>query len=258
MTLYQKFTARCLPYRPPLPSISGGQFAIKLTSAALKLAGSGFNAIEWQRAQFKQVLWWPRLGPAIESQWSRLHGGDLPKQIEVLRDIQSDVDRCLAHCTSLPLTDTAWLSAAVLHFTMRRKKMAHEEILQLLGRKHVQMLDSLLFFSVLDLIPVLLEEGERTKKAQENCLSTIRCLEANGGSWVTAFQPTKEKHVTLLQQTAPDALRDLLPLAFFSLAPCLPVERTVLQQDFVCVTLELYGRFLQLFVDGNPVRGQVE
>ncbi|XP_073439969.1 Fanconi anemia group A protein-like [Dendrobates tinctorius] len=204
------------------------------------------------------ALWWPRLGPAIESQWSCLHGGDLPKQIEVLREIQSDVDRCLAHCTSLPLTNTAWLSAAVLHFTMRRKKMAHEEILQLLGRKHVQMLDSLLFFSVLDLIPVLLEEGERPKKAQENCLSTIRCLEANGGSWVTAFQPTKEKHVTLLQQTAPDALRELLPLAFFSLAPCLPMERTVLQQDFVCVTLELYGRFLQLYVDGNPVLGQAD
>ncbi|CAJ0955816.1 unnamed protein product [Ranitomeya imitator] len=207
--------------------------------------------------------WWPRLGPAIESQWSRLHGGVLPKQIAVLREIQSDVDRCLAHHTSLPLTDTAWLSAAILHFTMRRKKMEHEEILQLFGRKHVQ-------------------EGERPKKAQENCLFIIRCVEANGGSWVTAFQPTKEKHVSLLQQTAPEALRDLLPLAFFrcvllqeavvvfsilqtsyvsalgcSLAPRLPVERTVLLQDFVCVTLELYARFLQLFVDGNPVLDQV-
>ncbi|XP_069595097.1 Fanconi anemia group A protein isoform X1 [Ranitomeya imitator] len=202
--------------------------------------------------------WWPRLGPAIESQWSRLHGGVLPKQIAVLREIQSDVDRCLAHHTSLPLTDTAWLSAAILHFTMRRKKMEHEEILQLFGRKHVQTLDSLLFFSVLDLIPVLLEEGERPKKAQENCLFIIRCVEANGGSWVTAFQPTKEKHVSLLQQTAPEALRDLLPLAFFSLAPRLPVERTVLLQDFVCVTLELYARFLQLFVDGNPVLDQAD
>ncbi|CAJ0951378.1 unnamed protein product [Ranitomeya imitator] len=189
--------------------------------------------------------WWPRLGPAIESQWSRLHGGVLPKQIAVLREIQSDVDRCLAHHTSLPLTDTAWLSAAILHFTMRRKKMEHEEILQLFGRKHVQTLDSLLFFSVLDLIPVLLEEGERPKKAQENCLFIIRCVEANGD-------------VSLLQQTAPEALRDLLPLAFFSLAPRLPVERTVLLQDFVCVTLELYARFLQLFVDGNPVLDQAD
>ncbi|XP_073515310.1 Fanconi anemia group A protein [Phyllobates terribilis] len=204
------------------------------------------------------ALWWPRLAPAIESQWHRLHKGNLPKQIEVLREIQSDMDRCLAHRPSLPLTDTSWLSAAVLHFTSRRKKMGLEGILQLFSRKHVQTLDSLLFLSVLDLIPVLLEEGERPKKAQENCLSTIHCLEENGGNWVTAFQPMKEEHVTLLHQSAPDALRDLLPLAFFSLAPCLPVERTVLQQDFVCLTLDLYDRFLQLFVDGNPLLDQVD
>ncbi|KAM4017341.1 Fanconi anemia group A protein isoform 2-T2 [Anomaloglossus baeobatrachus] len=205
------------------------------------------------------ACWWPRLGPAIECEWSRLHGGNLPKEIEVLREIQSDMDRALSLRTSLPLTDSSWFSAAVLHFTMKRKQMRHEGVLQLLSRKHAQTLDSLLFFSLLDLVPVLLEEGERRKKeALENCLSTINCLEENGGNWVTAFLPTKEKHVTLLHQTASDDLCDLLPLAFFSLAPRLPMERTVLQQDFACITLDMYGRFLQLFVDGNPLLDQVD
>ncbi|CAN2389408.1 Fanconi anemia [Pristimantis euphronides] len=203
------------------------------------------------------ALWWPQLDPAIESQWSRLLGENLPKEIETLREIQADVDRCLSHHTSLALTDTMWLSAAVLYFTIKRNKMGLGGILQLLGRKSVQILDLLLFFSVLDLIPVLLKGGERPKKGLEDCLSIIS-LKERGDSWATVFQPTKENHLLLLHQTASDNFCNLLPLAFFSLAPCLPLERAVIQQDFVCVTLEMYSRFVQLFVDGNPLLDQVD
>lgn len=182
----------------------------------------------------------------------------MPKEIETLRKIQSDVDRCLSHHTSLSLTDTMWLSAAVLHFTIRRKKVGHRDILQLLGRESVQMLDSLLFFSVMDLIPATLKGGEKLKKGLENCLSIIKCLEEKGGSWLMLFQPTKEKHTTLLYQTASDEFCNLLPLAFFSLAPHLPMDRPVVQQDVLFVTLEMYGRFVELFIDGNPILDQMD
>ncbi|XP_056381964.1 Fanconi anemia group A protein isoform X2 [Hyla sarda] len=203
------------------------------------------------------ALWWPKLDRAIECQWSRLLGGNLPKEVETLREIQNNVDRCLSHHTFLPLTDTMWLWAGILHFTIRRKKMRHEDILQSLGSESVQVLDSLVFFSVMDLIPVILKEGEKPKKKIENCLVIINCLEERGGSWVTAFQPKKEKHMILLYQTASDEFCNLLPLAFFSLAPCLPMDRAEVQQDFVCVTLEMYSRFLHLFMDGNPLMDQV-
>ncbi|KAM3917928.1 Fanconi anemia group A protein [Leptodactylus fuscus] len=203
------------------------------------------------------ALWWPQLYPAIECQWNRLSGGNLPKAIETLREIQSDVDRFLSHHISLPLTDTMWLSAAVLHFTITRRKMGYESFLQLFGVKCVQMLDSLLFFTVLDLIYVIMKEGKGSKKGLEACLSIISCLEERGGSWVMAFTPTKGKHMMLLHQMASEEFCKLIPLAFFSLAPCLPMETTV-RQDFVCVVLEMYSRFVQLFVDGNPLLEQVD
>ncbi|XP_075694689.1 Fanconi anemia group A protein isoform X2 [Rhinoderma darwinii] len=204
------------------------------------------------------ALWWPQLDPAIECQWSRLLGGNLPKEIEILRDIQSDVDRCLSHHTSPSLTDNMLLSAAVLHFTIRRKQIGHGGILPLLDRKSVQMLDSLLFFSVMDLIPVILKGREGSKKELENCRSIIHCLEERGGSWATAFHPTKEKYLIVLHQAASDDSCHLLPLAFFSLAPCLPMDGAGVQQDFVCIALEMYDRFVQLFVDGSPHLDQVD
>ncbi|XP_071973512.1 Fanconi anemia group A protein [Engystomops pustulosus] len=204
------------------------------------------------------MLWWPRLCPAIKCQWGRLFKANLPKAIETLREIQSHVDRCLSQSTSLPLTDSMWLSAAALHFTIKRTKLDLQGILQLFDRESLQMLNSLLFFAIIDLIPVMLKGGETDKKALKNCLSIIGCLEESGGSWLTVFQPSKEKYMILLHQTASAEFCKLLPLAFFCLAPCCPIKREILVQDFVFITLEMYGSFFQLFVDENVLQDQVD
>ncbi|XP_066439914.1 Fanconi anemia group A protein isoform X2 [Eleutherodactylus coqui] len=84
------------------------------------------------------ALCWPQLCPAIECQWSRL-GGNLPKEIETLKEMQNDVDRYLSHRTSLPLTDATWLLSAVLHFTIKRRKMGQDGVSQSLGRNSAQV-----------------------------------------------------------------------------------------------------------------------
>ncbi|XP_075045171.1 Fanconi anemia group A protein isoform X2 [Mixophyes fleayi] len=208
------------------------------------------------------ALWWQQLDPAIRCQWNHLFGGDLPKEIETLKKIQADVDRldrpvCLSQGRPLPLTDTVWLSAAFLHCTIRRKNTSRGRIVELLNsfsKKSVQLLDPLLFYSILDLIPVLLKGGSAEHKgALENCLQIIQCLEERGDSWVTTFQLSKEKDRNLLHQTVSEEFLNLLPLAFFSVAPSLPMESAVRQQDFLSVALKMYDQLTQLFLDGRPL-----
>ncbi|XP_063802011.1 Fanconi anemia group A protein isoform X2 [Pseudophryne corroboree] len=205
------------------------------------------------------AIWWPQLEPVIRSQWKHLRGGDLPMEIETLRTIQADVDSCLSEGISLPVTGTVWLSAAFLHVTRWRRKASHGKIVESLAslsKQSVQLLDSLLFLSVLDLIPVILKGTSAERKGTvESCLQIIHCMDERGGNWVTAFQISKDTRSTtnILHQTASDQFLSLLPLAFFSLAPSLPLESVVKQHNFLSVALKMYDQLIQLFLDGSPL-----
>ncbi|KAM5138070.1 Fanconi anemia group A protein [Mantella aurantiaca] len=202
------------------------------------------------------VLWWPRLDAAIRCQWSALYEADLPREIEALRGMQADVDRFLSQGSALSLADTVWLSAAFLHFTIRRNKVQPKALPALLGglsTKSLQLLDCLLFFSLVDLIPVTLKGGSEHKVALEYCIQTIRCLEERGESWLTSFQLKPDKYKCHLHQAVSEEFLKLLPLAFFSLALCLPVDDVITQPDFLPISLEMYSQLFQLFLDAGPL-----
>nr|DBA16908.1 TPA: hypothetical protein GDO54_002435 [Pyxicephalus adspersus] len=202
------------------------------------------------------ALWWPQLNAAITCQWNCLYEDELPKEIETLRKMQADVDRLLSQGSALCPTDTIWLSAAFLHFTIRRNKVQQERLPDLLrsfSTKALQLLDCLLFFSIMDLIHPTLKGGVEHKLSLEYCIQTVQCLEERGGSWLSTFQLKSEKYKSHLHQSASEEFLKLIPLSYFSLAVCLPVESVVNQQNFLPVSLEMYTQLFQLFLDGNPL-----
>ncbi|MEE6519629.1 hypothetical protein FKM82_017317 [Ascaphus truei] len=202
------------------------------------------------------ALWWPQLNPVLSCHWDRLFGGPLPRELEVLRELQAAVDSCLSHGGSpLPLSGTDWLSAAFTFFTVRRKRACREilaEFLAGLGPQAEELLVSLLFFSVMDLLPSLLKEGTVHNVALENCLQIIHCLEERGDCWVSLFQLTEGVQPgLLLHRTASEQFLNLLPLAFYSLVPSLHMERLTQQQNFLAVAVQMYIKLVHLFLDGS-------
>ncbi|XP_075432950.1 Fanconi anemia group A protein isoform X2 [Ascaphus truei] len=203
------------------------------------------------------ALWWPQLNPVLSCHWDRLFGGPLPRELEVLRELQAAVDSCLSHGGSpLPLSGTDWLSAAFTFFTVRRKRACREilaEFLAGLGPQAEELLVSLLFFSVMDLLPSLLKEGTVHNVALENCLQIIHCLEERGDFWVSLFQLTEgvPEPGLLLHRTASEQFLNLLPLAFYSLVPSLHMERLTQQQNFLAVAVQMYIKLVHLFLDGS-------
>ncbi|XP_077307004.1 Fanconi anemia group A protein isoform X1 [Lithobates pipiens] len=201
------------------------------------------------------ALWWPQLDAAIGCQWKCLYEADLPREIERLREMQAAVDRFLSQGSAPPLTDTVWLSAAFLHFTIRRNKVQQKRLPGLLGSlsaKSLQLLDCFLFFSIMDLIPLTLKGGAEHTMAQY-CIQTIQCLEERGGNWLTTFQLKSEKYKCPLHQSVSEEFLKLLPMAFFSVALSLPVENSLHQRDFLPISLEMYTQIFQLFLDGSAL-----
>uniref|UniRef100_A0A8C5WU57 FA complementation group A n=1 Tax=Laticauda laticaudata TaxID=8630 RepID=A0A8C5WU57_LATLA len=85
--------------------------------------------------------WWPRLECVLCSQWKRLFGAPLAQGLQSLKDLQSSLQSCLAlEATSLP-SNTAWVPAAFLHFTVQRQVEREEkgEVLRRLGPKAEQV-----------------------------------------------------------------------------------------------------------------------
>ncbi|XP_053305052.1 Fanconi anemia group A protein isoform X2 [Spea bombifrons] len=204
------------------------------------------------------ALWWPRLYPVLRCHWDRLFTGRLPKEIEILQELQTTVDRCVCDRLPLPLSCAPWLSAAFVHFTMQRKKLAHDIVpvcLAASDSKAAQLLVSVLFFSIMDLIPALLKDGSEQKISQKTCLQIIQCLEERGESWLSVFRMAegcKQTDLSLLHRTSSDEFIRLLPFAFYSLLPSLQVGNVIKQQGFLEVAVQMYIQLLQLFLDANP------
>ncbi|OCT56537.1 hypothetical protein XELAEV_18004708mg [Xenopus laevis] len=202
---------------------------------------------------------WPQLDPVLRSQWCSLFGVDLPKELRTLREQQASVDSCLSQGEKLSLSCTPWLSAAFLYSTVQRKKLPCSRMLEILdglSSNFSMVLISLLFFSVMDIIYMFLKDGRKHKDLLENCVHIIHCLEQKGETWVWLFQMTDERKPELglhLHRAASDVFLNLMPFAFFWLVPSLQLEQVVQQQDFLVIALDMYHKFLQLFVDGSPL-----
>ncbi|CAH2324335.1 Fanconi anemia group A [Pelobates cultripes] len=202
------------------------------------------------------ALWWPQIYPAIRNQCERLFGTVLPNEVEVLQEMRTAVESCLSQGLPLRHSGSPWLLAAFLHFTYQRKTFAGKtipEYLASVSTKSTPFLLSVLFFSIMELIPSLLKEGAERKIALENCLQIVRCLEDREDSWICVFQtaPGNGEPITTLHRTASSDFIKLLPFAFYSLIPSVQTGKLIKQHNFLEVAIPMYIQLVQLFLDGS-------
>ncbi|NXI00176.1 FANCA protein, partial [Pachycephala philippinensis] len=221
------------------------------------------------------ALWWPRLEPVLCSQWKRLFGAPLAEELDRLRGWHGSGTRFLCSGAVFPFSDPPWLSAAFLHGAILQQapRGRGREALERLGTDaeqarlgafyvqltgslfSLQLLVALLFFSLLDLISARIapKEGVDFQTSLDWSLEILQCLEERGTSWPLLFHSAEggPGKCRVLHSAASDRHTQLLPLAFYSLAPCF--HRELLQRDptFLGVALQLYIQLLQLFVEGQ-------
>ncbi|NXK33636.1 FANCA protein, partial [Piprites chloris] len=217
------------------------------------------------------ALWWPRLEPVLCSQWKRLFGAPLAEELDVLRGWQSSGTRFLSSGAAFPLSDPPWLSAAFLHSAILQQSQRGRgrEALERLGTDteqarlgttnrdllFLQLLVSLLFFSLLDLISAKIapKEGVDFQTSLEWSLEILQCLEERGTSWPLLFHSAEQDSgkYRVLRDAASDRHIRLLPVAFYSLTPRFPRELLWREPTFLLVALDLYIQLLRLFVEGE-------
>ncbi|XP_053934652.1 Fanconi anemia group A protein isoform X1 [Cuculus canorus] len=208
---------------------------------------------------FSAALWWSRLEPVLCSQWKRLFGAPLPEELERLREWQSSAGSFLASGTVFPLSDPPWIPAAFLHCAVQQQSPRRQErsALKRLGTDAEQLLVSLLFFSLMDLISAKIapKEGVDFQTSLEWSLEILQCLEERGMSWPLLFHSAEEgaRKYCVLRSTVSDRHIRLLPVAFYSLTPCFHHELLTRERTFLYVALDLYIQLVQLFVEGKDL-----
>uniref|UniRef100_A0A663DLP3 FA complementation group A n=1 Tax=Aquila chrysaetos chrysaetos TaxID=223781 RepID=A0A663DLP3_AQUCH len=211
---------------------------------------------------FSAALWWPRLEPVLCSQWKRLFGAPLAEELERLREWQSSATSFLSSGVVFPLSGPPWISAAFLHCTIQQQSPHGRErnALKRLGTDTEQLLVSLLFFSLMDLISAKIapKEGVDFQTSLEWSLVILQCLEEGGMSWPLLFHSAEKdpRKYCVLRSAASDCHIRLLPVAFYSLTPCFHQELLTREQTFLYVALDLYIQLLRLFVEGKDLPRQ--
>ncbi|KFP88141.1 Fanconi anemia group A protein, partial [Apaloderma vittatum] len=212
---------------------------------------------------FSAALWWPRLEPVLCSQWKRLFGTPLAEELERLRGWQSSAASFLSSGAVFPLSDPPWISAAFLHCAIQQQ-LPHGRVRNTLKRletdtEHLfslQLLVSLLFFSLMDLISAKIapKEGVDFPTSLQWALEILQYLEERGASWSLLFHsPEKGKKYSVLHGAASARHLRLLPVAFYSLTPCFRQELLTREPTFLYAALDLYIQLLRLFVEGEDL-----
>ncbi|NXI34061.1 FANCA protein, partial [Galbula dea] len=208
------------------------------------------------------VLWWPRLEPVLCSQWKRLCGVPLAEELERLREQHSSAAGFLSSGAAFPLSGPPWISAAFLHCAVQQRsphidrKMKEDRT----NSSHLfalQLLVSLLFFSLMDLISAKIAPKERVdfQTALEWSLEILQCLEERSVSWPLLFHPEERepRKYHVLRSVASNHHTQLLPVAFYSLTPGFHHELLTREQSFLYTALDMYIQLLQLFVEGKDL-----
>ncbi|NXA35078.1 FANCA protein, partial [Eudromia elegans] len=200
---------------------------------------------------FSAALWWPRLELVLCSQWQRLFGVPLAAELATLQKCWRSATSFLSSEAVFPVSGPPWISAAFLHFAVQQQSARGRAVFPL------QLLVSLLFFSLMDLISAKIapKEGVDFQKSLEWSLEILQCLEERGVSWPLLFHPIEKvpKKYRILRSAASDHHLRLLPFAFYSLTPGFRHELFTREPAFLCVALDLYMQLLQLFLEGEDL-----
>nr|XP_033796271.1 Fanconi anemia group A protein isoform X2 [Geotrypetes seraphini] len=212
------------------------------------------------------ALWWPFLEPVLCSQWKSYGRSSLTKELEGLSACQRSAVGFLNSHRTFTASYTLWVSAAFLYFNIESHS-AHEkvsEMMKRLGNDTEQISICLLFFCIMDFISAKIvpkEEGD-LQKLLGMCLTFLQCLQERGVYWFHLFRPVEEEQelYQVLHRTASEHHIRLLPVAFYSLVPCLQQNVLIQKQDFVLTAVHMYAKLFQLFLEGeqSPTVGQMD
>ncbi|KAJ7997768.1 hypothetical protein DPEC_G00215550 [Dallia pectoralis] len=207
--------------------------------------------------------WWVRLSSVLGSLWCRLTRGEpLPQQLTVLAD---------CHLWACSLKDgvsrpapcgPAVLLAACLHsvrYGQGGSQVFHTS-LDMFGQQteqHTQLLVSLLFFCVTDLLtafltPQRVKDLQRTQKLCQEILSVL----VDSADWLLLFKSlcSEQGMYQSVVTVTSDKHTKLMPLAFYSLVPDLSsevLERTAKVPGFLHTSVLCYTSLMKLFMDGQ-------
>uniref|UniRef100_A0A8C5Z4K5 FA complementation group A n=1 Tax=Marmota marmota marmota TaxID=9994 RepID=A0A8C5Z4K5_MARMA len=206
------------------------------------------------------LAWWSSLEPVLQSRWRKRFQGPLPLELQRLQEAQQFASNFLARGSTSPAPNPAWVSAAALHFAVKKVKTEGARWLKL-DCEREELLVPLFFFSLMDLLSSHLIPNDTIDppKAVNTCAEVLECLQRRRVDWLVLFQLTETDAGLghLLLRLAPDQHTKLLPLAFYSLLSHFKDDAIIGEEAFLRVAVDMYLKLVQLFMDGETrLQGQ--
>nr|XP_027788773.1 Fanconi anemia group A protein [Marmota flaviventris] len=200
------------------------------------------------------LAWWSSLEPVLQSRWRKRFQGPLPLELQRLQEAQQFASNFLARGSTSPAPNPAWVSAAALHFAVKKVKTEGARWLELDCARE-ELLVPLFFFSLMDLLSSHLIPNDTIDppKAVNTCAEVLECLQRRRVDWLVLFQLTETDAGLghLLLRLAPDQHTKLLPLAFYSLLSHFKDDAIIGEEAFLRVAVDMYLKLVQLFMDGE-------
>ncbi|KAJ1083849.1 hypothetical protein NDU88_004004 [Pleurodeles waltl] len=203
------------------------------------------------------ALWWPQLEPILCCQWKRHHRTPLSQKVQRLRDWQYSITSSLSTRDVFTSSDPAWSYAAFVYFSFRRGSPQEKfvDCLRRHGSSADELLVPMLFFCTVDLISSRFtsKEGIEFQKCLDLGQEILGCLKERGIPWLHLFHSSEKEqgphHV--LHRTASEHHLRMLPVAFYSLVPCLDHKLLIKEENFLDIAVQMYAGLVHLFLDGK-------
>ncbi|XP_077888972.1 Fanconi anemia group A protein isoform X3 [Ictidomys tridecemlineatus] len=200
------------------------------------------------------LAWWSSLEPILQSRWRKRFQCPLPLELQRLQEAQQFASNFLAPGSTSPAPSPAWVSAAALHFAVKKVKTEGARWPKL-DCEREELLVPLFFFSLMDLLSSHLTPNDTVDplKAVDTCAEVLECLQRRRVDWLVLFQLTETDAGLghLLLRLAPDQHTKLLPLAFYSLLSHFKDDAIIREEAFLRVAVDMYFKLVQLFMDGE-------
>lgn len=216
------------------------------------------------------LSWWSSLEPVLCGQWQKCCQGGLPHELQRLQEAGQFAHSFLSLDSTALAPTPAWISAAALHFAVRRvRRDSARSLLKKLDFQREELLAPLFFFSLLSLLsshlsPSLSQDPSAESnldphqaiadslKATEVCVEVLACMQRRKLPWLRLFQLTEaDAGLGHLLRLAPDQLTRLLPFAFYRLLPHFDEAAPVRDVGFLRTAVDMYLQLVQLFVGGE-------
>uniref|UniRef100_A0A8C9UM25 FA complementation group A n=1 Tax=Spermophilus dauricus TaxID=99837 RepID=A0A8C9UM25_SPEDA len=191
---------------------------------------------------------WSSLEPVLQSRWRKRFQCPLPLELQRLQEAQQFASNFLAPGSTSPAPNPAWVSAAALHFAVKKVKTEGVRWPKL-DCEREELLVPLFFFSLMDLLSSHLTPNDTVDppKAVDTCAEVLECLQRRKiGSLACSLVPQMGGYTLCTN------LLSLCHVLFISsLLSHFKDDAIIREEAFLCVAVDMYLKLVQLFMDGE-------